>query len=393
MSVRAEAHNRCQMTTGLRKVHSRHCPARGDADAACRCKPRWAAWVFDATTGKKIRKHHPTERAAKAWRRDTAAAVDQGRLSAALTPTIREAGDTLIAGMRSGAIRNRSGRPFKPSVVEGYATSLRDHVNPEIGARRLRDVTRKHVQQLADDLVAAGKSPSTVRNVLMPLRVIYRRAIRDGLVRVNPTTDLDLPALTGRRDRFATPAESAKLVAALDARDRAAWALALFAGLRLGELRALRWSDVDLDAGEIHVRRAWCNRTRQVTEPKTPAAIRTVPIAGELRRILLEHRLLTGRRTTLVICQPNGAVESADALQDRAAAAWKKAKLVGLTMHEARHSYASLAIAAGAQPKALQTIMGHSSITTTFDRYGHLYPAERQGVAAAIDRLLAESRS
>ena len=186
---------------GLRKVHRRGCSAWRSADGACRCRPAWEAWVWDPVARRKLYRTFPTEQAAKRWRRDTAAGIDQGRLTAAETPPVREAGDALIAGIRSGAVRNRAGRPFKPSVVEGYAASLRDHVYPAMGARRLADVRRAHVQQLVDDLVAAGRSPSTVRNVVMPLRIVFRRAIRAGLVAVNPTAELELPAPTGRRDR------------------------------------------------------------------------------------------------------------------------------------------------------------------------------------------------
>ena len=108
--------------------------------------------------------------------------------------------------------------------------------------------------------------------------------------------------------------------------------------------------------------------------------------------MLLEHRLQTGRiGDGLVITAKGGGVESADALQDRATAAWTAAELEPITMHVARHSYASLAIAAGVAPKALQTFLGHASITTTYDRYGHLYPSERQTAAAALDRIILSS--
>ena len=171
--------------------------------------------------------------------------------------------------MRAGTVRNRNGHPYKPSVVEGYRASLRDHVYPALSARRLGDVRRQHVQQLVDDLIADGKQPSTVRNVLMPLRVLYRRAIRDDKVNTTPVVNLDLPACTGRREQYVTATGAQALLDALEPRDRAAWALGLYAGLRLGEIRALRWSDVDLDAGELQVHRAWCNRTKQLTEPKS----------------------------------------------------------------------------------------------------------------------------
>lgn len=377
------------MSTGIRKIHARTCPKHSDGEARCKCSPSWEAAVWDPAARRRLRRTFHSERSAKAWQADTTSGVNRGAITAEVTPTIREAGESLILGMRAGSVRNRNGETYKPSVVEGYSASLRDHVYPAMGARRLGDVRRQHVQQLVDDLAAARKQASTIRNVLMPLRVIYRRAIRSGYVAASPATALDLPAMRGRRERYATPGEARALLDALPPRDRAAWALGLYAGLRLGEIRALRWSDLDLDAGEIRVSRAWCNRTKQETTPKTPAAERTVPVAGELRRILLEHRLLTGRvGDGLVVTALGGGVESADAIQDRATAAWKAAAVEPITMHVARHSYASLAIAAGVPPKALQTFLGHASITTTFDRYGHLYPSERQTAAAALDRMI-----
>ena len=96
-----------------------------------------------------------------------------------------------------------------------------------------------------------------------------------------------------------------------------------------------------------------------------------------------------------MVARTGGGVESADALQDRAAAAWAAVEpkpLAGLTMHEARHTYASLMILAGVQITALARFMGHTSITTTVDRYGHLYPSERQTAASALDRLLEQGR-
>jgi integrase len=369
------------VATGVVKIHRKGCPG-----GRCRCSS-YEAWVWDATTGKKLRRTFRSEAAAKAWRRDQATGVANRVVSAGSGDTIRQAGERLIDGMRSGAVRNRSGRPFKPSVVESYASALEQHIYPAMGARRVSAVERRHVQSLADRL-AATKAPSTVKNALMPLRVLYRRALRDGEVTVNPVAGLELAAGERKRDRFTTPDETRQRLELVPARDRAAWALAWYAGLRLGELRALGWDDVDLAASELDVRVAYCNRTKQITAPKTAAAVRTVPIVGELRRILLEHRMLTGRAGGLVVQREGGGVESGDSLAWRAEKAWKAAGVQRATMHEARHTYASLMIAARVNIVALSRFMGHSSITITIDRYGHLYPDERQAAVVAFDALM-----
>ena len=131
--------------------------------------------------------------------------------------TVNDAADELIAGMRTGAVRTRSGDPYKPSAIRSYRLALDLHVRDELGAMRLGDVQRRHVQRLADRLTGDGLSPSTRPNALMPLRVIFRRALRDGLVGLNPCTGLELPANRSRRVEIVSAEHAAALVAALDA--------------------------------------------------------------------------------------------------------------------------------------------------------------------------------
>src|SRR5699024_3060694 len=100
------------------------------------------------------------------------------------------------------------------------------------------DVRRAHVQGLVDRLNATVE-PSTVRNVLMPLRVIFRRALEDDLVTASPCANLRVRAVRGKRDRIASPDEAAALLEALPADLRPLYATAFYAGLRRGELRGL----------------------------------------------------------------------------------------------------------------------------------------------------------
>jgi integrase len=237
-------------------------------------------------------------------------------------------------------------------------------------------------------MLAAGDDPSTIRNALMPLRALYRRALERGELAVNPTAGLRLPAIRGRRDRIASPAEAAKLLAALPEADRPLWACAMFAGLRRGELLALRFEDVDLRAGLLHVERAYDPVARIYVEPKSRAGKRTVPLPAVLREHLAAARLRAGR--------PHGLVFGVDAetpfdylkTTRRAQRAWRDAELEPLGLHEARHTFASLMIAAGANVKALAAYMGHSSVTITLDRYGHLMPGNEDEAADRLDAYL-----
>jgi integrase len=202
---------------------------------------------------------------------------------------------------------------------------------------------------------------------------------------------LEIPSGGERRDRIAPPDEAERLLAALPVGERALWATALYAGLRRGELLALRWSDVDFDGGLVRVERAWDPDAKVFLEPKTRAGRRTVPLVSVLRAHLREHALYTARRSGLVFGPDGETPADPDTIRARALWRWAKGKpevLRPIGLHECRHTYASLSIAAGVNAKALSTYMGHSSITITLDRYGHLFPGNEDEAAGLLDVYL-----
>jgi integrase len=372
--------------TGITIRHARSCTQPADHKPNARCTPSFQAHCWDRREGKRIRKTFATLGAAKAWRQDMLPALRKGTVRAPSQTTLRAAWDQWLAGAKDGTIRNRSGDVYKPSALRGYAASMRLHVLDDFGALKLSEVTRLQLQDLADRMLADGRDPSTIRNTLMPLRAIYGRALGRGEVAVNPTAGLKLPAVRGHRDRIASPVEAAALIAAVDDADRAVWATASYAGLRLGELRALRDEDVDLAAGVIRVERSWDPREGAI-EPKSRAGTRSVPIVGALRVHLAAHRLRRGKAGGLFFGDSDRPF-SRDPLVARAEKAWKGAKLAPLGLHEARHTCASIFIAAGVNVKALSSYLGHASITITLDRYGHLMPGNETEAVDLVDRYL-----
>ena len=238
-------------------------------------------------------------------------------------------------------------------------------------------------------MVASGCAASTARNAVLPLRAIYRRALARAEVMVNPTLGLALPAVRARRERVARPEEAAALIAAAPAGDRALWATALYAGLRRGELMALRWEDVDFDAGWIRVERGW-DKAEGPIEPKSRAGRRRVPMAQPLRAHLAAHRLAQGASGGLVFGR-GGGQPFGQAVVNRARRAWQDAGVPAIGLHECRHTYAAFMIAAGVNAKALSTYMGHSSIVVTLDRYGHLMPGNEQQAAELLSAYLRQN--
>ena len=378
------------MAEGVVRIHSRNCPAKDGK--RCNCNAGWRASVWSSRDGKKIRRTFARESEAKSWRADAKRGLDLGTLRAPTPTTVRDAWEAWIAGAKAGTVTNRSGDPYKPSALRTYERAMRLRVLPRFGGNRLADVRRPDLQEFADKLAVKGLNPSTVKVTLLPLRSVYRRALARGELAVNPCDGLELAAVRGRRERIASPGEAERLIAAVPVADRAIWATAMYAGLRRGELQALRTQDIDLAGGVISVERGWDER-EGVIALKSKAGRRRVPIAAVLRDFLTEHRArVDAEADALAFGRTASAAFDAKAQQDRADKAWKAMELERITLHECRHTFASLMIAAGVNAKALSTYMGHSGVSITLDRYGHLFPGSEAEAAGLLDAYLTAQR-
>lgn len=388
---------------GVYKIH-----ARGCSGGRCGCNAAFQANVYSARDGKKIRKHFAKQKEAELWRGELRDAVENRGARAPSRMTVDEAAETLLTGMRDGSLQNRSGHPYKPATIRRYEEALRLHVRPVLGRRRLTDVDRGCVKALVREWVRADMVPSSVRNNLDPLRVILREAIEDGRMAVDPMGGMRLPQGSGRRERVADRAEAQTLIDALPEAERALWACAFYGTLRRGELRAMRWSDVDFDDGVIRVRRGWDDKEGEQAT-KSDAGERDVPLAGILRKILAAHKLATGRGEEDLVLGRTAAlpfVSSTIGRQARKAWGWKqvpnpepgsprmiwvKARedaLEPICLHEGRHSAASYLIEAGLNDLELTAMVGHSDSRTTKAIYGHLFPDSREKVTAKVDAYL-----
>jgi integrase len=175
--------------------------------------------------------------------------------------------------------------------------------------------------------------------------------------------------------------------------DRAALGLAVYAGLRLGELLALDASAIDLDGGWIHVERSWDPGAKQFVATKSRKA-RKVPIIDKLAVLLADHFVLLDHPSDgLLFPSVNNPEWPTDPgiLRRRTRKLWADAGLNPLGFHEGRHTFASIAIAAGLNAKTLSTYLGHATITITLDRYGHLMPGSEIEARAMLDIYLRKS--
>jgi integrase len=141
------------------------------------------------------------------------------------------------------------------------------------------------------------------------------------------------------------------------------------------------------------VTRSWDNKAGEI-RPKSDAGTRDVPMGDTLRTVLMRQRLSQGRGGVgLVFGRSAERPFNPSTIQSRADRAWSGVGLDRITLHECRHTYASLMIAAGTRAEDLSKYMGHASIAITVDRYGHLMPGAHNEAAARLDAYMSEARS
>ena len=178
---------------------------------------------------------------------------------------------------------------------------------PALGTEPLDQISRAHLQEVVDGLVADGLAATTIETTINAIRAVYRHELARDRLKTNPTRGVTLASGGGRRERFATPVEAKALLAALRVEDRAVWATAFYAGLRRGELMALRDQAVDIKAGEIRVVAGW-DEVAGERETKGRER-RAVPIIGELSMILAAHRR-AGFRLARAVSTAGGPAQS-----------------------------------------------------------------------------------
>ena len=324
--------------------------------------------------------------------------------------TVREAGE--------GWVKAAGAAGLERSTIKQYREHLDLHIIPFIGGLKLSELSAQGVRKFEDLLREKGRSPAMIRKVVGSLGSLLADAQEQGLTAKNAVRDLHRNRRRGKGRHaekrkkgklkvgvdIPNPEEIKSIIANVEGRWRPLLIAGIFTGLRASELRGLRWQDIDLDANELHVRQR-ADRFNEIGKPKSAAGERVVPFGKFVANTFKEWKLACPK-SDLDLVFPNGVgnVESLANIinrglipaQIRAGATFDgKAKYTGL--HSLRHFYASWCInrpadgGLGLPPKIVQERLGHSSITMTYDRYGHLFPRgdDAEELDAAEQALLA----
>jgi integrase len=321
---------------------------------------------------------------------------------ASISKTVEEAGQLWLA---QGESEN-----LELSTLKQRRVHLNVHIVPFLGSEKLANLTMPRVYQFDADLRINGRSVAMRRKVLTSLKSLLSFAQSQGLVAQNVARGVKIktdergkagPLREGRD--FPTKAELRTMMDKAPARWRPLLFVAIFTGLRVSELRGLRWTDIDLDNAVVpmlHVRQR-ADNWGKIGKPKSRAGSRDIPLTPIVANTLRQWKSeCPTSALDLVFPAPNGSVESYFTIRS---SFWIPLQInlgmieTGETgeiagrygFHTLRHAAASLFIAhLGWTPKRVQTVLGHASIQMTYDRYGHLFE-DRENDREAMNKLEA----
>jgi len=287
----------------------------------------------------------------------------------------------------------------RPSTFERYRGLVEQHLIPTIGSVPLEKLTPRHVQTMLNAKAAGGMKPRGVHHLRAVLRTALNQAVRWGDVPRNVAALTDPPRVEEKPVAVLDAQEAGKLLrAAAGDRLEALYAVALAHGLRQGEALGLRWQDVDLEARQLHVRNGLqrVDGKLQLIPPKTARSRRTVTMPAALVATLREHRVRQLKEQLridggFVFAHPDGSPLDGTVVTHQFQRLLKRAGLPRLRFHDLRHSCASLLLAQGISARVVMETLGHSTITTTMNIYGHVMPSLRQEAADAMDRVMGGS--
>jgi integrase len=268
-----------------------------------------------------------------------------------------------------------SGAMNKAATVDSKETALRLHLTPFFGKRKLDEITYARIQDFVAKAVKKLK-PKTVNNVLSVLRRLLVIAKKRGLIVAVP--EIEWLKAPRKQVDFLNFEEAERLLAGADDEWRPMVLTALRTGMRRGELMALRWEDVDLVAGHIHIRQAV---SRGIIGTPKSGKSRTVPMSNELLASLKKYRHLKGE---YVFCTPSGKLLLRDEIKHPLRRACKRAGLRQVGWHCLRHTFASHLVMRNVPLKAVQEMLGHATIEMTM-HYSHLSPHVSQEAVKLLD--------
>ena len=292
-------------------------------------------------------------------------------------------------------------RPGTRRIYEGY---LRLYINPGLGHIPLNRLTAKDMQQFFTWLKTEGRADqsdgetglaeSQLRNIHSLCRRALEKAVSEDLIPQNPASGCKLPpARKGEMNILSRESMQKLLIQAKEEKYYELFLLEFATGLRLGELTALQWEDLNLTTGELRISKqaVVIGSEVVVTEPKTKAAVRTLLLPPKVLEVFREYRKRNVSRWLFPSPKKEDSPLLPSVVHQRLHRLLDHAGCEGVIFHDLRHTFATNALAHGMDIKTLSTILGHVSAATTLDIYTHITDDMQRAAAENIDRGIGKA--
>lgn len=288
---------------------------------------------------------------------------------------------------------------ISPGTFEVYVITYETHIKGSwLGSMLLKDVRLIHLQQFFKDKTYL--SDATMHKIQILLNGSFKTAILNNLIRSNPFVGFKAPKSKKATKTIEVLTRDEQALYIEYAKQDTIILTALFTGMRLGELLALRWKCIDLENRIISVEQSY-NRTKVYDDdgdykttdlfkdPKSKSGIRKIPIPNFLTKELKKHKLASkySDDNDLVFCTATGNVYSASNIRRIHRSILKKANLRHVKLHALRHTYATRLLEAGENFKTLQVLLGHADIQTTMNIYAHVTEETKYNAADLQEKL------
>ena len=294
-------------------------------------------------------------------------------------------GDFITTYMENVAKHN-----LRPRTYIAHAGYVRNHIVPELGYIKLESLRPDQVQAFYTKKLESGLAPRTVKYIHAILHKSLNQALRWGLVTRNVTDLVDTPKIT----RKVPPIWNAEQIAIFldgvkDHQYYPIYVIAVYTGMRQGEVLGIDRKDVDLKSGIIHVRQQvqWVRgQGFVIMDVKTEKSKRPVVLPETALNVLKEH--LKGVESGLIFTASTGNPVYSNSLYRHFKRTVNRLELPMVNFHSLRHAHATLLLKAGVHPKVVQERLGHANITTTIDTYSHTVPSLGKEAAEKFDKVL-----
>ncbi len=405
MARRKDTSNDTGKTTKEKKSPQRRRRIRGTGSVYPRKDGRWGADFIVEETGKKKTVYGKTAKEAQDKLDKALQEQRQGILATGPQQKLKDHLEWWLEEVHKHKIRK--------STYLRYRNLLDVHILPELGHIQLRKLDARQIQAFYNKKLREMLAPTTVHKMHGILHSALKSAVKYRHIPFNPVDGTELPSNEVQREGQSLTLEQARhlLKEARGHRLEAFIVLALTTGMRHGEILALRWDDIDFEAGTISIRRSVDYQGHgkgggfAFTEgpPKTKAGIRTVPLLPALRDVLLTHRMQQNdaklkagdlwQEKNLVLCTRQGNFLRAAYIREVFYKLLEKAGLPQIHIHDLRHTASTLWQSLGIDPKVRQEMLGHSTLDMTMTVYSHVLPSMQKEAIEKINRLFQEPGS